>query len=161
MPCVTLSSRDALEESALSLAQLVLAQDAASSLRQMSLCFFVMRAHRAVLDDVVLLCCCAFCGEHSAIIVLRKYVKEHWSPFFQQFRGDAPPPEVSFFPNLFLIWIAITERVTGWQHRRKTRFGGLSSKGCPTRIARSDPYVCVDPFNVFCLARLDQSEFFL
>ncbi|KAI0281277.1 ARM repeat-containing protein [Russula aff. rugulosa BPL654] len=30
---------------------------------------------------------------HSAIIILRKYVKEHWSPFFQQFRGDAPPPE--------------------------------------------------------------------
>ena len=22
-------------------------------------------------------------------------MKEHWSPFFQQFRGDAPPPEVS------------------------------------------------------------------
>ncbi|KAH9973321.1 ARM repeat-containing protein [Lactifluus volemus] len=31
---------------------------------------------------------------HSAIIVLRKYVKEHWSPFFQQFRGDAPQPEL-------------------------------------------------------------------
>ncbi|KAF8262244.1 armadillo-type protein [Lactarius quietus] len=55
-------------QSALSLAQLILSQDAESSLRQMSL--------------------------HSATIVLRKYVKEHWSPFFQQFRGDAPPPEV-------------------------------------------------------------------
>ena len=33
--------------------------------------------------------------QHSATIILRKYVKEHWSPFFQQFRGDAPPPEVS------------------------------------------------------------------
>ncbi|KAH9046970.1 ARM repeat-containing protein [Lactarius deliciosus] len=55
-------------QSALSLAQLILSQDAESSLRQMSL--------------------------HSATIVLRKYVKEHWSPFFPQFRGDAPPPEV-------------------------------------------------------------------
>lgn len=51
-------------QSALSLAQLILSQDAESSLRQ------------------------------SATIVLRKYVKEHWSPFFQQFRGGAPPPEV-------------------------------------------------------------------
>ncbi|KAI9459661.1 ARM repeat-containing protein [Lactarius psammicola] len=51
-------------QSALSLAQLILSQDAESSLRQ------------------------------SATIVLRKYVKEHWSPFFPQFRGDAPPPEV-------------------------------------------------------------------
>ncbi|KAI0253279.1 ARM repeat-containing protein [Lactifluus subvellereus] len=56
-------------QSALSLAQLVLSQDAESSLRQISL-------------------------GHSAIIVLRKYVKEHWSPFFQQFRGDAPQPEL-------------------------------------------------------------------
>ena len=47
-----------------------------------------------------------FCGQHSAIIILRKYVKEHWSPFFQQFRGDAPPPEVSCSRSR---WIAITE----------------------------------------------------
>ncbi|KAI0275362.1 ARM repeat-containing protein [Gloeopeniophorella convolvens] len=51
-------------QSALSLAQLILSQDAESSLRQ------------------------------SASIVLRKYVKEHWSPIFQQFRGNAPPVEV-------------------------------------------------------------------
>ncbi|KAL7284955.1 hypothetical protein ACG7TL_000044 [Trametes sanguinea] len=27
-------------------------------------------------------------------IALRKYVTEHWSPYFQQFKGSAPPPEV-------------------------------------------------------------------
>ncbi|KAH9962332.1 armadillo-type protein [Russula compacta] len=60
------------EESALSLAQLVLSQDAESSLRQMSLIL----------------------SRHSEIIILRKYVKEHWSLFFLQFRGDPPPPEI-------------------------------------------------------------------
>ncbi|KIP03840.1 hypothetical protein PHLGIDRAFT_31632 [Phlebiopsis gigantea 11061_1 CR5-6] len=30
----------------------------------------------------------------SASIVLRKYVKERWSPYFQTFRGSAPPVEV-------------------------------------------------------------------
>jgi hypothetical protein len=93
--------------------------------------FFVMRAHRAVLDDVVLLCRCAFCGEHSAIIVLRKYVKEHWSPFFQQFRGDAPPPEVSFFPNLFLF---------GSRLLNGLRVGNIDerpdSAGCLPRVVR-------------------------
>ncbi|KAI0066668.1 ARM repeat-containing protein [Artomyces pyxidatus] len=51
-------------QSALSLSQLISVQDAEMSLRQ------------------------------SASIVLRKYVREHWSPFFSQFRGDAPPVEV-------------------------------------------------------------------
>ncbi|KAH9962326.1 ARM repeat-containing protein [Russula compacta] len=59
-------------QSALSLAQLVLSQDAESPLRQMSLIL----------------------SRHSAIIILRKYVKEHWSLFFLQFRGDPPPPEI-------------------------------------------------------------------
>ncbi|KIY73361.1 ARM repeat-containing protein [Cylindrobasidium torrendii FP15055 ss-10] len=30
----------------------------------------------------------------SAIILLRKYVREHWSPYFQNFQGNAPPVEV-------------------------------------------------------------------
>ncbi|KAF8498357.1 ARM repeat-containing protein [Gautieria morchelliformis] len=30
----------------------------------------------------------------SASIVLRKYVKEHWSPYFAFFKGSAAPPEV-------------------------------------------------------------------
>ncbi|PBL00281.1 ARM repeat-containing protein [Armillaria gallica] len=30
----------------------------------------------------------------SASIVLRKYVRERWSPFFQGFKGAAPPPEI-------------------------------------------------------------------
>ena len=69
-----------------------------------------MHPHGTTLDGAAL--CLRVCGEHSAIIILRKYVKEHWSPFFQQFRGDAPPPEVSCFPNLtFFVWITITERV--------------------------------------------------
>ncbi|KAA1471630.1 ARM repeat-containing protein [Dentipellis sp. KUC8613] len=52
-------------QSALSLAQLIHAQDADLSLRQI-----------------------------SSHILLRKYVEEHWSPFFQQFKGNAPPVEV-------------------------------------------------------------------
>ncbi|KAI9510750.1 ARM repeat-containing protein [Russula earlei] len=63
-------------QSTLSLAQLVFSQDVESSLRQMSL----GSATRA--------------KDHSAIIILRKYVKEHWSPFFPHFRGDAPPVEL-------------------------------------------------------------------
>ncbi|RDX47886.1 ARM repeat-containing protein [Lentinus brumalis] len=35
----------------------------------------------------------SFC-QHSAAIILRKYVSEHWSPYFPQFKGSAPPPEV-------------------------------------------------------------------
>ncbi|KAJ8502778.1 hypothetical protein ONZ45_g11445 [Pleurotus djamor] len=31
--------------------------------------------------------------DHSASIVLRKYVNEHWSPYFQSFKGAAPPFE--------------------------------------------------------------------
>ncbi|EJD54369.1 ARM repeat-containing protein [Auricularia subglabra TFB-10046 SS5] len=30
----------------------------------------------------------------SAGVVLRKYITEHWSPFFSQFRGSAPPVEI-------------------------------------------------------------------
>ncbi|KAI0673956.1 ARM repeat-containing protein [Trametes maxima] len=30
----------------------------------------------------------------SAAIILRKYVTEHWSPYFPQFKGSAPTPEV-------------------------------------------------------------------
>ncbi|KAI8980578.1 ARM repeat-containing protein [Trametes punicea] len=51
-------------EAGLALSQLVLASDADLSLRQ------------------------------SAAIALRKYVTEHWSPYFQQFKGSAPPPEI-------------------------------------------------------------------
>ncbi|KAH9958982.1 ARM repeat-containing protein [Russula dissimulans] len=55
---------------ALALAQLVLSQDAETSLRQMSL-----TCTRATAKGT-------------------KYVKEHWSPFFQQWRGGAPPAEM-------------------------------------------------------------------
>ncbi|KAF9011181.1 armadillo-type protein [Cyathus striatus] len=51
-------------EAGLALSQLILAQDADSSLRQ------------------------------SASISLRKYVKERWSPFFPSFKGSAPPVEI-------------------------------------------------------------------
>jgi importin-9 len=34
--------------------------------------------------------------QHSASIVLRKFVKEHWSPYFASFKGSAAPPEVIF-----------------------------------------------------------------
>ncbi|KAI0082121.1 ARM repeat-containing protein [Panus rudis PR-1116 ss-1] len=51
-------------QSALTLSQLVIAQDAELSLRQ------------------------------SASVLLRKYIKERWSPFFPTFKGSAPPPEV-------------------------------------------------------------------
>ncbi|KAL1950948.1 hypothetical protein VTO73DRAFT_97 [Trametes versicolor] len=51
-------------EAALGLSQLILTSNADLSLRQ------------------------------SAAIVLRKYVNEHWSPYFSQFKGSAPPPEI-------------------------------------------------------------------
>lgn len=36
----------------------------------------------------------------SASFVLKKYVKEHWSPFFSQFKGPtATSPEVSLFSS--------------------------------------------------------------
>ncbi|GJE89716.1 ARM repeat-containing protein [Phanerochaete sordida] len=52
-------------EAGLALAQLIVARDVDVALRQ-----------------------------HSASINLRKYVKERWSPYFQNFRGNAPPPEI-------------------------------------------------------------------
>ncbi|OCH92992.1 ARM repeat-containing protein [Obba rivulosa] len=52
-------------QSSVGLAQLLLAQDADLALRQISLS-----------------------------INLRKYVTEHWSPYFTQFKGNAPPPEL-------------------------------------------------------------------
>ncbi|KAM6498769.1 Armadillo-type fold, partial [Amanita muscaria] len=55
--------------SGLALSQLILAQDVDIALRQIS--------HR-----------------HSAIIILRKYVRERWSPYFSTFRGSPPPVEV-------------------------------------------------------------------
>ncbi|KAI0325407.1 ARM repeat-containing protein [Cubamyces sp. BRFM 1775] len=54
-------------EAGLALSQLVLASDVDISLRQISL---------------------------TPAIILRKYVTEHWSPYFQQFKGSAPSPEV-------------------------------------------------------------------
>lgn len=51
-------------EAGLALAQLIVARDVDVALRQ------------------------------SASINLRKYVKERWSPYFQNFRGNAPPPEI-------------------------------------------------------------------
>ncbi|KAF8079173.1 armadillo-type protein [Lyophyllum atratum] len=51
----------------LALSQLILAQDAEMSMRQMSF---------------------------SPSIVLRKYVKERWSPYFNTFKGAAPPVQI-------------------------------------------------------------------
>ncbi|RPD64798.1 ARM repeat-containing protein [Lentinus tigrinus ALCF2SS1-6] len=51
-------------EAGLTLSQLVLTSEAELSLRQ------------------------------SAAIILRKYVLEHWSPYFSQFKGSAPSPEI-------------------------------------------------------------------
>lgn len=31
---------------------------------------------------------------HAAVISLRKFVNEHWSPYFSSFKGNAPPVEV-------------------------------------------------------------------
>ncbi|KAJ7161233.1 armadillo-type protein [Mycena crocata] len=58
----------ALPEAGLALSSLVVAQDAEMSLRQMS-------------------------RRHSASIMLRKYVLERWSPYFQSFKGSAPSVE--------------------------------------------------------------------
>ncbi|KAF8215831.1 ARM repeat-containing protein [Mycena galopus ATCC 62051] len=63
-----LSEYLALPDAGLSLSSLTIAQDAEMSLRQMS-------------------------RRHSASIMLRKYVTERWSPYFQTFKGSAPPVE--------------------------------------------------------------------
>ncbi|KAI0347862.1 ARM repeat-containing protein [Trametopsis cervina] len=54
-------------ETGLALARLIITPDADATIRQMS---------------------------YSASIVLRKYVKERWSPYFTTFRGSAPPVEI-------------------------------------------------------------------
>ncbi|KAJ7724258.1 ARM repeat-containing protein [Mycena metata] len=59
----------ALPDAGLALSSLAIAQDAEMSLRQMS-------------------------RRHSASIMLRKYVTERWSPYFQTFKGSAPSVEV-------------------------------------------------------------------
>ncbi|KAG1813959.1 armadillo-type protein [Suillus subaureus] len=63
-----------LSEAGLALAQLILAQDVDISLRQIS--------------------SFSSCSNHSASIILRKYVKERWSPYFESFKGNAPSVEV-------------------------------------------------------------------
>uniref|UniRef100_A0A0W0FXL4 Importin N-terminal domain-containing protein n=1 Tax=Moniliophthora roreri TaxID=221103 RepID=A0A0W0FXL4_MONRR len=57
-------------ETGLALSQLAITQDADINLRQMSI------------------------PRYSASIVLRKYVRERWSPFFSTFKGSAPPAEI-------------------------------------------------------------------
>ncbi|TFK42052.1 armadillo-type protein [Crucibulum laeve] len=59
-------------DAGLSLSHLILAQDADSSLRQISILFIIP----------------------TGAIALRKYVRERWSPFFPSFKGAAPPVEV-------------------------------------------------------------------
>ncbi|KAF8870248.1 ARM repeat-containing protein [Mucidula mucida] len=61
---IKLSQLSAIPETSLALSQLVVSQDGDMSLRQ------------------------------SATILLRKYVKERWSPYFQNFKGNAPSPEI-------------------------------------------------------------------
>ncbi|KAG1779599.1 armadillo-type protein [Suillus placidus] len=63
-----------LSEAGLALAQLILAQDVDIPLRQIS--------------------SFSSCCNHSASIILRKYVKERWSPYFESFKGNAPSVEV-------------------------------------------------------------------
>ncbi|KII94307.1 hypothetical protein PLICRDRAFT_50286 [Plicaturopsis crispa FD-325 SS-3] len=71
-----LSELSANPEAGLSLSQLILAQAADISLRQMS----ATRLYRFRSDLIT--------------IVLRKYVTERWSPYFISFKGSAPPVEV-------------------------------------------------------------------
>ncbi|KAL0068448.1 hypothetical protein AAF712_004526 [Marasmius tenuissimus] len=71
-------------ETGLALSQLVVTQDADISLRQMSIFAFFERKARVLMD---------FFGLYSASIVLRKYVRERWSPYFSTFKGNAPSVE--------------------------------------------------------------------
>lgn len=67
---------------------------------------------------------------YSAVIILRKYVNERWSPFFPSFKGNAPPVEVRrpFF---------LTElKAEPFVYRSSPRFGMLFSKAFRTRTAR-------------------------
>ncbi|KIK67465.1 hypothetical protein GYMLUDRAFT_69648 [Collybiopsis luxurians FD-317 M1] len=63
-------------ETGLALSQLIISQDADINLRQMSLSRLFNKRR------------------HSASIVLRKYVRERWSPYFQSFKGSAPSTEI-------------------------------------------------------------------
>ncbi|KAF9078120.1 ARM repeat-containing protein [Rhodocollybia butyracea] len=74
----------AAPETGLALSQIIVAQDADINLRQIS--FFSRLFHkRRVLMTL---------SQHSASIILRKFVRERWSPYFQSFKGSAPSPEI-------------------------------------------------------------------
>ncbi|KAJ4470827.1 ARM repeat-containing protein [Lentinula aciculospora] len=66
----------AIPETGLALSQLLSAQNVDINLRQISYSRLYLRRR------------------HSASIVLRKYVRERWSPYFQSFKGSAPSPEI-------------------------------------------------------------------
>lgn len=71
----------------------------------------------------------------AAGVVLRKYVTEHWSPYFSQFKGSAPSHEVSY---------ALCERVCAdivqiKGQIRHTIFQGLSDPNRKIRAAAVSP----------------------
>ncbi|KAG1747560.1 armadillo-type protein, partial [Suillus lakei] len=68
-----------LSEAGLALAQLILAQDVDIPLRQIS---------------SFSSCCNIRLFISGSSIILRKYVKERWSPYFESFKGNAPSVEV-------------------------------------------------------------------
>ncbi|KZT44292.1 ARM repeat-containing protein [Sistotremastrum suecicum HHB10207 ss-3] len=63
-------------ESSIALARVLLSQEADISVRQMKFVAYLS------------------CVMHSAGTVLRKYINEHWSPYFPSFKGNAPSIEI-------------------------------------------------------------------
>ncbi|KAF7307222.1 ARM repeat-containing protein [Mycena indigotica] len=73
-----------LIDAGLALSSLTVSQDIDMSLRQISCSKY--HIHEKRLDRV-------FFDQHSASIMLRKYVTERWSPYFASFKGSPPSPE--------------------------------------------------------------------
>jgi hypothetical protein len=85
---------------------------------------------------------------YSASIILRKYVRERWSPYFSTFRGDAAPHEVkSLFPRLN-VYANASAQVKA--QIRQTVFQGLSD---PVRQIRT---LCVrrPPSSAYAYAQI-------
>lgn len=73
--------------------------------------------------------CLTFTAIHSACIMLRKYINERWSPYFQSYKGSAPSQEVGYsycLPDIFSLF----------PHRQKSKFGWPSSKACQILTGR-------------------------
>lgn len=90
------------------------------------------------------------CATQAAAVVLRKYVTEHWGPYFSQFRGPACPVEV----RTIRILSAVADIAQIKQQIRHTIFQGLSDPNRKIRTAAVRHPLCLALVLVLTLAGL-------